>query len=92
MAASFSVNLPLAMISSKSSPPLQILFSVKIIISLLSDNVISLLIFEELVHLNNVWMILKKFKYQNILRYFKDMPIAFRILELNRADKIGVDS
>jgi len=37
-------------------------------------------------------MILKIYKYQKFLRYIKDMAIAFRIIKLIRADKIGVDS
>lgn len=56
-AASFSENLPLAIISSKSSPPLQILeMSAK---SLLSDDVVSLFILEILVHFDNIRVILK---------------------------------
>jgi hypothetical protein len=59
IAASFSVNFPLAMISSKSSPPLQILRQLETFEILLSHNVVSFLILEELVHLDNVGMVLK---------------------------------
>ena len=55
-AASFSVNLPLAMISSKSSPPLQILkISGE---NLLGHYVVSFLILEILKHSHDIRMIL----------------------------------
>lgn len=63
MAASFSVNLPLAMISSKSSPPLQILetlISTLEGLALLSNDVITLLVLEELVHLHDVGVVLEE--------------------------------
>ena len=57
-AASFSVNLPLAIISSNSSPPLQILEKLRITKGLLSHNVVALLVLEELVHFHNVGVVL----------------------------------
>ena len=61
-APSLSVNLPRCKISSKSSPPLQILrqnlvsnLNVKY---LLGDKVVSLLILEELVHFDDVRVVL----------------------------------
>lgn len=76
IAASFSVNFPLAMISSKSSPPLQILDkNISLIewVVLLSNNVISFFILEKFVHLHNVWMILK---------FFQNQTYKYKILEI----------
>ena len=61
-APSLSVNLPRCKISSKSSPPLQILRQNLVsnisVLDLLGDEVVSLVILEELIHLDDVWMIL----------------------------------
>ncbi len=66
-AASRSENLPRVKISSKSSPPLQILQKKQInsgleveINDLLSDEVVTLVILEELVHLDDIWVILRR--------------------------------
>ena len=58
-AASFSLNLPRYRISSKSSPPLQILTALfRTKLYLLRHQVVALLIFKELVHLHDVRVIL----------------------------------
>ena len=64
-APSFSLNLPRYKISSKSSPPLQILRNLvsglKLVLKyLLSDKVVALLILEEFVHFNDVRVVLHK--------------------------------
>jgi len=69
-AASFSVNFPREMISSNSSPPLQILPSLKLY-DLLCHNVVAFLVLEELVHLDNVGMVL----------HSKWLPLAYQATE-----------
>ena len=63
-APSLSENLPLWRISSKSSPPLQILSKTRLgqsnVGHLLSDEVVTLLVLKELVHLDDVGVILEK--------------------------------
>ena len=64
-APSLSENLPRCKISSKSSPPLQILRQNLVINEcfrgyLLGDEIVSLVILEELVHLDDVGVILDK--------------------------------
>lgn len=66
-AASRSENLPLCKISSKSSPPLQILYNNQSLscknydlkVNLLGHEVVALIILEELVHLDDIWVVLK---------------------------------
>lgn len=83
MAASFSVNFPLAMISSKSSPPLQILHVSQIgVKGLLSDNVVPLFVLKELVHFHNVGMVLNSRLILSSKRaLIKDTPSALEIIK-----------
>ena len=65
-AVSLSLNFPRWRTSSKSSPPLQILYVLRLIympekelhIDLLGNKVVTFIILEELVHLDDVGMIL----------------------------------
>ena len=68
-AASFSLNLPRCKISSKSSPPLQILTEIHAfdrIIYLLGDQIEAFAVLEKFVHFHDVWMVLKQLELSYI--------------------------